>query len=163
MYPQRLLSLAEQALAACRASALKLALAESCTGGLIGGCLTTIAGASDVLERGFITYANQAKTDLLGVPDALLRDHGAVSEQVARSMAEGAVGGGADIAVAVTGIAGPDGGGADKPVGLVHIAAARAGYDTLHRKHLFDGDRDAVRMQAVEAALGLLLDRATQP
>jgi len=163
VYPQQLLSLAERVIASCRASALKLALAESCTGGLIGGCLTSVAGASDVLDRGFITYANEAKTELLGVPKAVLNEHGAVSEQVARLMAEGALQGGADIAVSVTGIAGPGGGTDDKPVGLVHICAARAGSDTMHQKHLFDGDRDAVRMRAVEAALCLLLERAVQP
>lgn len=163
MYPQHILSVAERVISACRAAGLKLALAESCTGGLIGGCLTSVAGASDVLERGFITYANQAKTDLLGVTETVLAEYGAVSEQVARLMAEGALQGGADIAVSVTGIAGPGGGSDDKPVGLVHICAARAGSDTLHQRHNFEGDRDAVRMQTVEAALELLLERANQP
>jgi len=120
--------LAEQALAACRARGLKLATVESCTGGLIAAALTDIPGSSDVVEGGFITYANAAKTRLVGVSAELLARYGAVSEQVARAMAEGGVkASGADIAVAVTGIAGPGGGTAAKPVGLVHLAVAMRG------------------------------------
>ncbi|MHA1598364.1 MAG: CinA family protein [Alphaproteobacteria bacterium] len=162
MYPDTVLSLAERGLAACRDAGLKLAIAESCTGGLIGGCLTSISGASDVLDRGFIAYANEAKTDLLGVPEAMLVEHGAVSEVVARRMAEGALGGNTNISVSVTGIAGPGGGTDEKPVGRVHIASARTDSETLHREFTFDGDRDAVRMQAIEAALSLLIEQ-TQP
>ncbi len=111
--------------------------------------------------RGFVTYANDAKTDLLGVPETLLAERGAVSEEVARAMAEGALDrAGADIAVSVTGIAGPDGGTATKPVGLVHMAAARRGGETLHRSSVFAGDRQAVRSLAVDAALALLLRQA---
>jgi nicotinamide-nucleotide amidase len=111
-----------------RAQHLKLATAESCTGGLIAGAVTEIAGASDVLERGFVTYSNEAKTEMLDVPPALIADHGAVSPEVARAMAEGAIqSSNADIAVAVTGVAGPAGGSATKPVGLVYLAALRRG------------------------------------
>ena len=109
-------------------SGLKLATAESCTGGLIAAILTEVPGSSDVFERGFVTYSNEAKTELLGVPAELIEKHGAVSEEVARAMASGALGHSrADIAVAVTGVAGPGGGTTAKPVGLVHLAAARRG------------------------------------
>ncbi len=132
MFPKAVRILAEEVLTAARQAGLKLATAESCTGGLVAGALTDIAGSSDVVERGFVTYSNQAKCDLLGVPVELLIAHGAVSEPVARAMAEGAVAhSAADVAVAVTGIAGPGGGTATKPVGLVHLACARKG-----RRHL---------------------------
>lgn len=148
---------AETLLATCRARALRLATAESCTGGLIAGALTAVAGSSDVMERGFVTYTNASKTEMLGVPADLIAAHGAVSEPVARAMAEGALGRSpADIAVAVTGIAGPTGGTAEKPVGLVHLAAARRGGPTLHERRVFDGDRMAVREQTVAAALHLI-------
>jgi nicotinamide-nucleotide amidase len=135
----------------------KLATAESCTGGLIAGLLTEIAGSSDVVERGFVTYSNAAKAELLGVPEALLAEHGAVSEPVARAMARGALARSqADIAVAVTGVAGPGGGTAAKPVGIVHVAAARRGGTVLHRECRFgDIGRGAVRIASVEAALQL--------
>ncbi|HEX4160752.1 MAG TPA: CinA family protein [Rhizomicrobium sp.] len=138
---------------------LRIATAESCTGGLIGALLTEIPGSSDVFERGFITYSNAAKTGMLGVPNELIGEWGAVSEPIARRMAEGALEhSSAQIAVAVTGIAGPGGGTAEKPVGLVHIAAARKGAGTLHEKHLFgDIGRSPIRMATVEAALKLLL------
>ena len=157
MFPKAVRILAEEVLTAARQAGLKLATAESCTGGLVAGALTDIAGSSDVVERGFVTYSNQAKCDLLGVPVELLIAHGAVSEPVARAMAEGAVAhSGADVAVAVTGIAGPGGGSATKPVGLVHLACARKGGDTLHERRIFTGDRAAVRMAAVRAALKLV-------
>jgi len=141
----------------CRAQGLKLATAESCTGGLIAGALTALAGSSDVLERGFITYSNEAKQQMLGVPAPLFETVGAVSEEVARAMAEGAVrNAGVDLAVSVTGIAGPGGGTETKPVGLVHMAAARAGTETRHERHVFEGDRGAVRRAAVLHALRLL-------
>ena len=143
---------------ACRGAGLRLAVAESCTGGLIAGCLTAVPGASDVVERGFVAYTNESKQDLLGVPAALIEALGAVSAEVARAMAEGALDGSqAQIAVAVTGIAGPGGATDEKPLGLVHVAAARQGRATIHEEHVFDGDRDAVRMQAVEAALTLVM------
>ncbi len=151
------IALAEEVLDACRAEGLKLAVAESCTGGLIAGCLTAVAGSSDVVERGFVTYTNEAKHDMLGVDAALIKTAGAVSEDVARAMAEGALAhSNAQIAVAVTGIAGPGGGSEEKPVGLVHIAAARDGGEILHGRHVFEGGRGAVRAQSVTAALEMV-------
>jgi len=153
-------ALAEDVLNACRDQGLKLAAAESCTGGLITGLLTAVSGSSDVVERGFVTYTNEAKHELLGVPENLFESVGAVSGEVARAMAEGALKhSSAQIAVAVTGVAGPTGGTADKPVGLVHIAVARDGAETLFEHHTFDGDRDAVRAQTVMAALKLVCCR----
>jgi nicotinamide-nucleotide amidase len=155
------LTMAEAVLAVCRDAGLKLATAESCTGGLISGCLTAVAGSSDVVERGFVTYTNDAKSQMLGVEPAMVDAHGAVSEEVARAMAEGALrNSDAQISVAVTGIAGPGGGSAEKPVGLVHIAAARDGAESLHGRHVFEGDRDAVRAQTVSAALVMVLAMA---
>jgi nicotinamide-nucleotide amidase len=152
--------LVEQAtalLADFRARGFKLATAESCTGGLIAALITEIAGSSDVVTHGFITYANAAKTSMVGVPASLIAQHGAVSEPVARAMAEGALdASAASIAVAVTGVAGPGGGSAEKPVGLVHIAVARVGAETIHQRHVFSGDRASVRLQTVEAAMKLL-------
>ncbi len=142
-------------LAQFRASGFKIATAESCTGGLIAGLLTEIAGSSDVVERGFVVYSNAAKAELLGVPGALIEAHGAVSEPVARAMAEGALSASrADITIAVTGVAGPGGGTAAKPVGLVHIAAARRGWAIVHRECRFgDLGRSAVRSATVDEAL----------
>ena len=138
-----------------------LATAESCTGGLVAGALTDIPGSSDVVERGFVTYSNEAKNQMLGVPMDLIEQYGAVSEPVARAMAEGAVAhSDADVAVAITGVAGPGGGTAEKPVGLVHFATAEAGGETIADRQVFDGDRTAVREQAVLHALSLLRDRA---
>lgn len=147
-------------LAACRAKAFTLATAESCTGGLLSALLTEIPGSSDVFTHGFITYANAAKTAILGVNPALITQHGAVSEPVARAMAEGALrASGAALAVAITGVAGPGGGTAAKPVGLVYIAVAtRAGTQAM--AHHFSGDRCAIRLAAVEAALKQLLSAA---
>ena len=157
MFSAEQLSAAEVVLDVCRAAGLKLAVAESCTGGLLAGCLTAVAGSSDVVERGFVTYTNEAKHDMLGVDAALFKTAGAVSEDVACAMAEGALArSNAQIAVAVTGVAGPGGGTADKPVGLVHIAAARDGGEILHGRHQFEGDRAAVRAQSVTAALEMV-------
>ncbi len=163
MFTDPQIAAAEALLEACRREGLKLATAESCTGGLIAGLLTSISGASDVFERGFVTYTNQAKTENLDVPAALFDDGrpGAVSEEVARSMAEGALKhSAAEIAVAVTGIAGPDGGTEEKPVGLVHFGAARAGKVTVLATPVFVGGRDAVRMQSVDAAVKLARELA---
>lgn len=157
MLPEPLCRQAEALLTRCRARGLKLATAESCTGGLIIGALTEIAGSSDVVDRGFVTYSNAAKTEMIGVPAALIASHGAVSEPVARAMAEGALAcSNADIAVAVTGVAGPGGGTATKPVGLVHFACARRGAYSLHESHIFPGDRAAVRLATVVRALELI-------
>lgn len=152
-----LLAQAEAVLAACRAAGLKVATAESCTGGLIAATLTAIAGSSDVVDRGFVTYSNEAKTDMLGVSPGLIASVGAVSEAVARRMAEGALArSDADLAVAVTGVAGPGGGSAGKPVGLVWFGLGRRGAPTATLRQVFAGDRGAVRRQAVAEALRLL-------
>ncbi len=154
---------AERLLSLCRAEGLRVATAESCTGGLIAACLTEIAGSSDVVDRGFVTYANEAKRDLLGVPDEVLMRVGAVSEEVARAMAAGALArSDADLAVAVTGIAGPGGGTAAKPVGLVHHACAGPSGAVLHRRVVYPGDRGAVRLATVATALDMLIDGALQ-
>lgn len=141
-----------------RAAGLKIATAESCTGGLIAASLTEIPGSSDVFERGFVTYSNQAKAELLGIPPSLIADAGAVSEPVARAMADGALAHShADIAVAVTGIAGPDGGSLEKPVGLVFIGASRRGKPAAVERHIFPGDRAGIRRATVLRSLELLL------
>ena len=146
--------LAEFVLSRCRSIGLKLATAESCTGGLIAGVLTEIAGSSDVFERGFITYSNQAKCEMLGIPIELLEKYGAVSEEMAVSMAERAVAiSRANLAVSVTGIVGPGGGNQIKPVGLVYMAIAWSGHKTLHFRDVFEGDRIAVRSATVYSAL----------
>lgn len=143
-------------LSTLRDKKLTVATAESCTGGLIITLLTEIPGSSDVVDRGYVTYSNKAKQDMLGVPGRLLVQYGAVSAQVAAAMAEGAVvNSGAGIAIAVTGIAGPGGGTARKPVGLVFVAAAVGQAKAITQEHLFTGNRQQVRLQAVEAALGL--------
>jgi len=135
-----------------------IATAESCTGGLVCGALTAIPGSSDVVDRAFVTYSYAAKTEMLGVPQAMIVEHGAVSEEVARAMAEGArERAGVELAVAVTGIAGPGGATPTKPVGLVHIALAAAGRASRHERHLLKGDRSAVRQASLDAALALIL------
>jgi nicotinamide-nucleotide amidase len=158
MFDTDLLSRAEKLLADARVKSLKIATAESCTGGLVAGLLTEIPGSSDVFERGFVTYSNRAKEDQLGVSGAMIRQHGAVCEAVARAMAEGAIRNStAQLSVAITGIAGPGGGTEEKPVGLVHIAAARAGQATLHRECRFgDIGRSEVRLKSVATALEML-------
>jgi nicotinamide-nucleotide amidase len=157
MFSPDLLFRAEKLLADARGKKLKIVTAESCTGGLIAGLLTEIAGSSDVVERGFVTYSNESKQELLGVPDDLIVQHGAVSAEVARDMALGALKQArADLSVAVTGIAGPGGGTKDKPVGLVHLAAAR-GDQVIHRECRFgDIGRREVRLKSVETALEML-------
>ncbi len=145
----------------CRTAGLTAACVESCTGGLLAAALTAVAGSSDVLERGFVTYSNQAKNQQVGVPMALIEAHGAVSEPVARAMAEGGLANSdADIAAAITGVAGPGGGTVCKPVGLVHLAASRRGFATVHQRHVFPGDRATIREASVMAALGLIEDLA---
>ena len=159
-FSQALLGKAEDLLALGLTHGVRIATAESCTGGLVAASLTAIAGSSRVFERGFVTYANEAKSEMLGVPAELIEECGAVSEAVARAMAAGAISHShAAAALAITGIAGPDGGSAAKPVGLIHIAAALDGAATLHERHLFTGDRAAVREQAALAAMELLMQR----
>ena len=161
MLDDALQNLAVDVLEACRRAGLAVAAAESCTGGLIAAALTAVPGSSDVVDRGFVTYSNAAKTDMLGVPAALIAGHGAVSAEVARAMADGALAhSAADLAVAVTGIAGPAGGTPDKPVGLVFVAAGKCGARTHAWECRFAGDRAAVRRAAAERALLALLDLA---
>jgi nicotinamide-nucleotide amidase len=150
-------TLATAVLERCRAAGLRLATAESCTGGMIVAALTEIAGSSDVVERGFITYSNEAKAELLGVPTGLLAAKGAVSAEVADAMATGALARApVDLAVAVTGIAGPGGATPTKPVGLVWFGIGRRGETVRTERHIFPGDRAAVRRAATARALALL-------
>lgn len=163
MFSDDLISAAEALLGVCRAKGLRVATAESCTGGLVAGVLTEIAGASDVFERGLVTYSDAAKIELLGVAHGVITRHGAVSAAVAVAMAEGALAhSAADLAVGVTGIAGPSGGSAQKPVGLVYIAVARKGMDAVAQRFQFPAtSRSEVRLASVAEALRLL-DEAAQ-
>jgi nicotinamide-nucleotide amidase len=158
MFAPEIMEAARALLEKCRAQALRIAAAESCTGGLVASALTAIPGSSDLVERGFVTYSNAAKIEMLGVPAELIARKGAVSMEVALAMAEGALKHSpADVAIAVTGIAGPDGGSEAKPVGLVHIAAARRGGARLHQECRFgDVGRDEVREASVRVALALM-------
>ena len=162
-WTEPLADLAGRALAECRARGLMVATAESCTGGLVAAALTEIAGSSDVVERGFVTYSNAAKAGMLGVPMPLIEAVGAVSAEVARAMAQGAiVHSAAAIAVAVTGIAGPGGATATKPIGLVHFATARRGGATVDERHVLPGDRAAIRRRAVAIALRMIREAAAR-
>ncbi|GAA0869891.1 CinA family protein [Brevundimonas basaltis] len=160
MFPDDIENLARRVVETATAAELTVTAAESCTGGLVTAALTAVAGSSAVVERGFVTYSNAAKREMLGVPADLIDRHGAVSEVVARAMAEGALNqSAAQVSVAVTGIAGPGGGSADKPVGLVHFAAAGPA-GLIHVERRFgDIGREAVRLDSVRVAVGLLLDR----
>ena len=154
--------LATRVLAACRARQWMVATAESCTGGLVAGALTEIAGSSDVVDRGFVTYSNAAKMALVGVPEATLAAYGAVSRQTAEAMAQGALARApVDLAVAITGIAGPGGGSAEKPIGLVHFAAAAKNGRLIHREKRYgDIGRSEIRRASVIEALTMLIDLA---
>ena len=157
MFDHEMREAAEQVLLACRKKNLKVVTAESCTGGLIAAALTAIAGSSDVVDRGFVTYSNEAKREMIGVPWDAILGHGAVSEPVARAMAAGALArSDADIAVSVTGVAGPGGGTNEKPVGLVHFGAVRAGFEPIVERHVFPGDRDQIRRRTVLTALAMV-------
>ncbi len=152
---------ADEVLAACRAGGLKLATAESCTGGMVAAALTDIAGSSDVVERGFVTYSNTAKMELLGVPAQMILVHGAVSPEVAEAMVLGALAHApVDLAVSITGIAGPGGATPTKPVGLVYFGIARRHGTCRTERHVFAGDRAAIRHEAALRALELLRDAA---
>ncbi|MEM6383551.1 MAG: CinA family protein [Pseudomonadota bacterium] len=154
-----LLERAEALLNLAQANDRMIATAESCTGGLIAATLTEIAGSSAVVDRGFVTYSNEAKQDMLGVPITLIASHGAVSEPVARAMADGALARSeADLAISVTGVAGPSGGSPDKPVGTVHFGLARRGGLTLHDHKVFDDARAHVRTLTVAHALTMLVN-----
>jgi nicotinamide-nucleotide amidase len=158
VFPEELVRRAERLVAAARAKRLRLATAESCTGGLIASLLTEISGSSDVVERGFVTYSNEAKREMLGVPAEAIARHGAVSPEIARAMAEGALAhSAADIAVSVSGVAGPGGGSVAKPVGLVEFACARRGGKVAQAtERLGNLGRAQIRLAAVSTALSLL-------
>ena len=158
MFPDDIQRLAAAMIASASARGWTVATAESCTGGLVAGALTAVAGSSAVVDRGFVTYSNAAKSEMLGVPAETIEANGAVSEPVARAMAAGArVTAGVDLAVSITGIAGPGGGSAEKPVGLVHFGCA--GPDGVEHEVRRFGDigREQVRLESVRVALGLLL------
>ncbi|PWB93248.1 CinA family protein [Methylosinus sporium] len=157
-----LLRLARHLLDLCRTQSLRLATAESCTGGLVAGAITDIAGSSDAFDCGFVTYSNAAKEEMLGVPHEILERHGAVSAETARAMASGAVERSfADIVVSITGIAGPGGGSAEKPVGLVHFACLRKGFGMEHIERRFGPEtREAIREGSVAQALELMIAAA---
>lgn len=163
MYEPGLIAKTEALLGRMRARGLTLSTAESCTGGLFAGLVTECAGSSDVFERGFVTYSNDAKTDLLGVDPTILSIHGAVSAEAALAMVAGALANSnADVAVAITGIAGPTGGSTDKPVGLVHIAVGSLGQAGRQREYRFgDIGRKEVRLATLDAALDLLAELCT--
>lgn len=158
MFDIKLLEAAAGLLEHCRRHSIRLATAESCTGGLLGGLLTEAAGASDVVDCGFIVYSDKAKKELLGVSSELLSRHGAVSSETATAMAEGALARSPDaqLALSITGVAGPGGGSPDKPVGLVHFALARSATKPQAEHHVFSGDRHSVRQASLEKALSLM-------
>ena len=157
MFDPEILALATAVLDAYRGRGWKLATAESCTGGLVAAALTAIAGSSDVVERGYVTYSNAAKIELLGVPEPIILKHGAVSAETAAAMAAGAARrAGVDVAVSITGVAGPGGGSDEKPVGLVHLGLARRGRGGRSERHVFPGDRTGIRHAALIRALELL-------
>lgn len=158
MFPDDIITLSRAVIQRAGERGIRVAVAESCTGGLVSGALTAVAGSSAVFDRGFVTYSNAAKSDLLAVASDLIVTHGAVSAEVARAMAEGALSrSDAMVSVAVTGIAGPGGGTADKPVGLVHFASAGPA-GVCHRRERFgDVGRDVVRLESVRVALTMLL------
>ena len=161
MFDPDTLALAESVLAACRTRGWHLATAESCTGGLVAAVLTAVADSSDVVERGFVTYSNEAKIELLGVPAETIAAHGAVSAQTAAAMARGAVARTpADLAVSITGITGPGGGTPQKPVGLIYLGAARRDGACRVERRVFPGDRTAIRDAAVVLALEMLQSEA---
>ena len=158
MFPAQLLERAAKVLDAAAKKSIRIAAAETVTSGLVSSCLTSVPGASKIFERGFVLYHESAKATGLGVPESVSRTHGAVSAEVTRGLAEGALSHStAGATVAVTGYAGPGGGNDKDPVGTVYVAAATKGKQTLVERHVFSGDRDAVRMQAVGAALDALL------
>lgn len=153
-FDAEIMSLVAQLSDKAREKAVMIATAESCTGGLIAASITSLAGSSAVFERGFATYSNEAKNELLGVSQETLEQHGAVSEPTAAMMVTGALANSrADIAVSVTGVAGPGGGSAEKPVGLVYIGYGARDAAPIVKRHIFDGDREAIRRETVLTAL----------
>lgn len=160
MFPQEHLDRAARALALAGDAGIRLATAETVTAGLVSACLTSVSGASRIFERGFVLYHDSAKATGLGVPEDVAAQHGAVSAEITHGLAAGALQhSGAGAAVAVTGYAGPGGGNAQNPVGTIFVAAARTGKPTLVERHVFPGDRNAVRLAAVGAAIDVLIKR----
>lgn len=161
MFDPEILQLAARVLELCRARGWRVATAESCTGGLVAAALTAIAGSSEIVECGFVAYSNEAKRELLGVPASTIARFGAVSAETAAAMAEGALArAGVELAVSVTGVAGPGGGSAEKPVGLVHLGIAQKAGSSRDERHVFPGDRTAIREAALRRALELLAAQA---
>ena len=161
MFDDTLTDNAKSLLSLCRSKKIQITTAESCTGGLISALLTSVTGSSDVFERGFATYTNEAKSSCLGVSHDLIQKHGAVSADVAKAMAKGAlINSDGILSISVTGIAGPGGGTATKPVGLVFIGSCLEGREAISQKHLFHGDRSSVRAQSVKCGMALLLSQA---
>nr|WP_321457010.1 CinA family protein [uncultured Cohaesibacter sp.] len=158
------IELANQVLEIASEKGYKIATAESCTSGLIAATLTEIPGASTSFDRGYVTYSNEAKSEMIDVPSNMIAEYGAVSEEVARSMADGALArSGADFAVSVTGIAGPGGGSEEKPVGLIHFAVSSKQFEQMHNKKIFAAmDRENVRAATVEHAMIMLIEAMTQ-
>lgn len=160
MFTTKLKKLAIKLISACREKNIKIASAESCTGGLIAGCITSVAGSSDVFERGFNTYSNEAKSELLSIPIDVITSNGAVSKATAIAMCEGALKNApVQLTISVTGIAGPRGGTIEKPVGTVYMASARVGKSTIEKYYLFSGNRDQIRLYTIEKALELMLSQ----
>jgi nicotinamide-nucleotide amidase len=163
MFSKELTDKAKTLLEICNAKKLTLATVESCTGGLLAGCLTSVAGSSSVVERGYVTYSNQAKIEEVGVDPDLIARHGAVSREVAEAMAAGALRHApVDLAAGITGVAGPGGGSPEKPVGLVYVSAAAHNTVPTVTENRFKGDRDAVRAASLAVALDLLTELARQ-
>ena len=161
MLSKQVIQSAIETIAACKSAGLMVATVESCTGGLVSGALTSVSGSSDVLERGFVTYSNEAKNELVGVPMQLIEAYGAVSAEVAGAMARGGVErSNAQIAVSITGIAGPGGGTETKPVGLVHFGCFREGGTVALYHEIYQGDRDAVRVASILQALAMIRQAA---
>ena len=161
MFDDTLTDNANALLSLCRSKKIQITTAESCTGGFISALLTSVAGSSDVFERGFATYTNEAKSSCLGVPAKLIQQYGAVSADVAKAMAKGALlNSDGILSLSVTGIAGPGGGTTTKPVGLVFIGSCLEGHKVIAQKHLFHGDRSSIRTQSVECGIALLLSQA---
>ena len=163
MFSLEIVTLARLLVDEARERSLRIVTAESCTGGLVAAAICQVSGASDVFERGFITYSNRAKQEMLGVPGDLIADLGAVSDAVSRMMAEGALeNSNSHISVAITGVAGPGGGTRLKPVGTVHISTARTNHGLTHRHEFFEiDDRIGIQMAAVQSALEMLRERMT--
>lgn len=158
MFPEDIIELTKTLITNCRKQKIKIATAESCTGGLIAACLTSLSGSSDVFERGFNTYSNNSKVEMLNVPMDMIIEYGAVSEPVSIAMSKGALENApVQLTVSVTGIAGPSGGSIEKPVGTVYIASVRAEKPTVKERYIFQGNRDEIRIATIREAIKMML------